>query len=320
MALFNDEFIAGTAHPKASERKPPAFEPAYKRGLNPLNAEELLTKRFEQAEMVLSPWLPTKGLTMVYAPRGMGKTHVSIGVACAVAAGARFLRWHAPKARRVLFIDGEMPGYMLRSRFAATIQAIDQEFPPDNLQIVAADCEPDGLPDLADLESQAFFERVVGPADLVIVDNLSTICRSLKENEADSWGPVQAWALSLRRQGKSVLFIHHSGKSGAQRGTSRKEDVLNSVIALRKPPDYGPEQGARFEVHYEKARGFYGPEAEPFVAALSNGSWEISDISSGDDIGTMQSLKKQGLSDRDIAERTGRSKSTVNRMLREGQS
>ena len=68
----------------------------------------------------------------------------------------------------------------------------------------------------------------------------------------------QRWLLSLRRRGVSVLFIHHAGKGGQQRGTSRREDILDTVIALRRPHDYSPKEGARFEVHLEKARGLYG--------------------------------------------------------------
>ena len=41
---------------------------------------------------------------------------------------------------------------------------------------------------------------------------------------------------------------------GRQRGTSRREDALDTVIALRRPDDYSPEHGARFEVHFEKLR------------------------------------------------------------------
>src|SRR3712207_8616616 len=44
---------------------------------------------------------------------------------------------------------------------------------------------------------------------------------------------------------RAVLFIHHQGKGGTQRGTSRKEDVLDTVIALRRPDDYSPAEGAR---------------------------------------------------------------------------
>jgi hypothetical protein len=50
-----------------------------------------------------------------------------------------------------------------------------------------------------------------------------------KENDADSWTPMQNWLLAQRRAGKSVLVIHHSGKSGAQRGTSRREDTLDTA-------------------------------------------------------------------------------------------
>ena len=60
--------------------------------------------------------------------------------------------------------------------------------------------------------------------------------------------------------------MHHAGKSGKQRRTSRKEDILNSVIALKRPPDYQASQGARFEVYYEKARDFCGADTDPLEA------------------------------------------------------
>jgi Helix-turn-helix domain len=79
---------------------------------------------------------------------------------------------------------------------------------------------------------------------------------------------VQTWALSLRAQGKSVLFIHHSGKGGSQRGSSKKEDVLDTVISLKRPEDYTQEKGSCFIVSFEKARGFHGNDAIPFEASL----------------------------------------------------
>ena len=62
--------------------------------------------------------------------------------------------------------------------------------------------------------------------------------------------------------------MDHSGKSGQQRGTSRREDVLDTVIGLRRPADYQPKDGARFEVHVEKSRGFVGDAGKPFEARL----------------------------------------------------
>ena len=65
-----------------------------------------------------------------------------------------------------------------------------------------------------------------------------------------------------------MLIVHHARVNGRQGGTSRREDALDTVIALRRPADYSPEQGARFEVHIEKARMLLGDGAVPFEAVV----------------------------------------------------
>ena len=283
--------------------------------ISSMDVHKFLATEFPVRELMLAPWLPCKGLTLLHAPRGLGKTHVANGVAFGVASATGFLRWKANQARRVLLLDGEMPAVALQERLRLVSEASTVQPADDFLRIAAADIQDTGLPDLASPDAQKFYEPLIADRDLVIVDNLSTICRGMKENEADSWVPVQNWALSLRRAGKSALFIHHGGKSGAQRGTSRKEDVMDTVMALRRPPDYSAEDGARFEVHFEKARGFHGPDAEPFEARLIRNQWQLSSIKTGDDDTTLHALRKQGLTIRDISDRTGIPRSTVSRRL-----
>jgi hypothetical protein len=300
----------------ANTSPPSAYVPAYTKGLKSLNSEELLSTRFPPRSLILKPWLPEKGLAMIFAPRGVGKTWVALSVAHAVASGGVFLRWQATRPRRVLYLDGEMPTVALQGRYSAVVKASMTKATCENFRLVAADFQPDGLPDLADLDAQRFYDSAIADAELIIVDNLSTIARGLRENEADSYGPVQSWMLAQRAAGRSVVTIHHAGKGGGQRGTSRKEDVLDTVISLARPPGYVASEGARFEVRFTKSRGFWGEDAKPFEAGFRDGQWSTSEIIAGDSDDALAGMRAEGLSFRDIAERTGLSKSTVERRVK----
>jgi putative DNA primase/helicase len=288
--------------------------PAPKGQLRPIELDEFLSMDFPSREMVLGPWLPQGGLAMVHGPRGIAKTFLANNIAYAAATAGTFLTWRAPTRRSVLIIDGEMPAVSLQERLR-DIAAASPVGNPDSLRIIASDLHEDGLPDLSDEDDQRFYTAALGDAELIIIDNLSTLCRSGRENDAESWLTVQGWALARRREGRSVLFVHHDGKGGAQRGTSRKEDVLDTVIGLKRPEDYVPSEGARFEVHFEKARGFNGPDAEPFEAALTSNGWAVRKLEDALE-GRVRALHADGLSQREIATEIGKSAATVNRILK----
>jgi putative DNA primase/helicase len=119
----------------------------------------------------------------------------------------------------------------------------------------------------------------------------------------------------------SVLIVHHAGKGGDQRGTSRREDVLDVSISLRRPSDYVASEGARFEVHLEKARGVIGDKAKPFEAKYElrdeAAVWTTRNIEDIDLSRVRELLKVEGMSIRDIAEETKMSKSKVHRLKKQ---
>jgi hypothetical protein len=86
----------------------------------PIDLADFLSRNFPPRENLLAPWLAAKGLAMIFAPRGVGKTHLALGVSYAVASGGAFLKWRAEKPRRVLLLDGEMPPAVLQERLANT--------------------------------------------------------------------------------------------------------------------------------------------------------------------------------------------------------
>jgi putative DNA primase/helicase len=298
-----------------------ATDTSNKASVRAADLAEFLSLQIPPRDFVLAPIIPTQGLVMLYAPRGIGKTLLALFMAYSIATGQPVCRWSAPSPRRVLYIDGEMPAATMQDRLASIIRAYPKEPAPGYFTIITPDLQEKGI-NLATSAGQAAVESHVEAAEVIFVDNLATLCRSGRENETESWHPVQDWILQLRRRGKAVSMVHHSNKTGGQRGTSSREDVLDTVAALRHPSDYMVEQGARFEVHLEKARGIVGTDARPFEAHLVTDEygimqWVCRDIEDAE-AETVCRLKEEGLSVRDIASETGLSKSKVHRLLRKG--
>jgi putative DNA primase/helicase len=236
--------------------------------LKPIGLNDFLRIDVPPREMLLAPILPERSLAMLYAPRGIGKSWLGLSIGLAVAAGETLLRWNAPRKRKVLVVDGEMPLVSLQERLRELATGFAADIPNDGFRILAADQVDRGI-NLSTEQGQQALEPLLGDIDLLVLDNLSTLLTSRSEAASDAWVPIQQWLLRLRRQGKSVLLIHHAGTNGRQRGTSRREDALDAVIALRRPEDYSPEEGARFEVHFEKLRNRVDADAAvPFEASL----------------------------------------------------
>jgi len=294
--------------------------PEVKPRLWPLPISEFLKLELPPRRNILKPWLPEKSTTMIYSPRGVGKTHLALAIGYVIASASEMLGWQAVEPRRVLYVDGEMPSEALQARLAAIVAGFDKEPPaPDYFRMLSADLTEGGLPDLATKNGQREFDGHIGDAVVLILDNISTLCRSGKENEAESWVSVQEWALSQRRTGRSIVFVHHAGKGGEQRGTSKREDVLDTVLALRRPQDYTANQGARFELHFEKSRGFHGSEAEPFEARyeVRDGAavWTRTAITDAE-LARVADAIRDGMSIREAAATLGMHRSKVERLKR----
>ena len=308
--------------PQSCDPEEPEPEPDR---LLPLALHELLALPLPPRGMVLDPIIPERGLALIYATRGIGKTHLALGIAYAVATGGRFLKWRAPRPRRVLLVDGETPAATLRERLAGI--AAEGGAAPAELEVLAGDLVPGGIGNLAAPEVQTELEYALcgdDPAggdrgvDLLVLDHLSSITRALHD-DAVGWAPIGEWLLRLRRGGTSVLIVDHAGRRGDPRGSSRREDTLDTSIRLVRPRDHAAADGARFEVHVEKGRALAGEQAKPFEARLALDAgrpvWSVRELIDVQGH-RVAALANAGLSVRDIAAETGLSKSAVHRLKR----
>lgn len=310
-------YKALTAHLDASMGY---FDEATEPALAAMDVHELASHQFKQREPLLTPWLNSQDLAMIFAGRGIGKTHLAFAVSMAVATGGTFANWKAPKPAKVLYLDGELPGSVCQARLAMHMPSAEPQ--PGLFRIFTPDLLPDGvaLPDLSTVDGQDAVNQLIEPdTALVVIDNLSAWCRTGRENEAESWHPVADWILELRRRGLAVLMIHHAGKGGQQRGTSKREDLLDVVIQLSRPAEYDPRQGAVFNLEFTKARNLTGDDAQSLELALTGdetrAEWSYKTVDAGT-FDRVVALANEGLTQTEIVVELGINKSNVSRHLR----
>jgi hypothetical protein len=74
-------------HPDFTQPDTQSTAPDDDSRFRPLDLDELFALDIKPRGMVLDPIIPEKGLAMVYSGRGVGKTHIALGVGYAVATG-----------------------------------------------------------------------------------------------------------------------------------------------------------------------------------------------------------------------------------------
>lgn len=280
---------------------------------------ELQSLELPKREILLGPWIRQRWLGMVFAERGVGKSWLCHGVALAAAAGRTFLRWTAPQPRRVLLVDGELTSEELRDErllpLCKSLGIDPRDNLGDNLRILAADLDAQGISPLQGPEGQAEIEEHLEGVDLLILDNVSALFGGLEENDATAWNVANEWLLSLKRKGVAVLMAHHAGRvSTRARGTSRREDSLDAVLCLTRPDDYEPEQGARFVATFTKSRGLKGREVESFEARQEDsGRWTTREAVD-ETVREVAELLSEGKSIRQVASKLHKSKGQVERL------
>jgi putative DNA primase/helicase len=283
-----------------------------------LSMTEVMAMEIPPREYLMEPWLETSSLNMVHGRRGEGKTFLMLAIAHAVATGTPFLGWVPQRQARVLYVDGELPGPLLQQRLKYLAP------PTDNLRLLSRDILlRDGnvmLPDLATREGRDFLDKVIEQDDseVIILDSLSTLFRAGVENDAESWQEPQDWLLGHRFQGRTIIFVHHEGKNNSPRGTSKREDTLDTCIRIRKQDDLkDSDTESVFEITFTKKRSF--TESRPLIAHMSvseNGTIEWQHGFSTSTHDEVIELVGEGFSQSEIAKKVGLSNGRVSQIIK----
>jgi putative DNA primase/helicase len=284
-----------------------------------VGAETLRNAAPARRDMLLGTVLPRASLTLLYGARGVGKTFLALSMALAVAGGGTALRWRAERPARVLYVDGEMPRAALIERLGALAAGAGILPHADNLRLLASEGDAETRIDLGTADGRARIEAAAQDVDLLVLDSLSVLLRSQNADSGRTWLAVESWLLALRRRGIAVLVVRNGKMSRDGSDLSRHADVVDTAIALRRPEDYEPFEGARFELRFTKGRGLLGTEAQPFEAWLGCKDATLRwFVSSQDDALTIRAagLFFEGYSVREVARRLRISKSRAHELGR----
>jgi putative DNA primase/helicase len=282
-----------------------------------VSADTLRNAAAAPPQMLLGAMLPRGSLTLLSGPRGVGKTFLALSMALAVASGGAVLRWRAERPARVLYVDGEMPRATLIERLGALAAGAGLVPVGDHLRLLAAEGDAQIRLDLGTEEGRARIEEASAGADLLVLDSLSVLLRDGRANPNRTWLQVENWLLNLRRRGLAVLVVHNgvAGRAGSE--TTRHADVVDTAIALRRPEDYEPFEGARFALSFAKGRALLGTDAQPFEAELHRKGDQLRwFVSSREDAQAMRAggLFFEGFTVREVAQRLRISKSQAHRL------
>lgn len=275
--------------------------------------------KIPERETLLSPFFRAGDYGIVFAPRGVGKSWLSLMISKVLTEGGKLgNHWEALASKNVLYLDSEMNLYDLQKRCQQLAIRNDQ-FKLLSHEVVFTESEDKLSLNLADpIQQEAIKEQcLAAEIDVLILDNLSTAFKGLNENESDSWEQVSPWLLELRRHGIAVVLVCHAGRNGNIRGTSRREDMAHWILSLEES-DTGQEEGHEFKTRFTKQRNCMASD----VPALA---WSMKQREDGmlittatiDPQSQMLDLIQGGMtSASDIAQELGKAKSTISKWAR----
>jgi RecA-family ATPase len=179
----------------------------------------------------------------------------------ALATGGSVLGFRAPKALPILYVDGEMHPSDVQARLKAFAKAFEVDGnggPIENRIHILSHWDQEDDLHIDDPRRKGMEEieeaLVETQAEVLFLDNISTLCREGGENDADAWTEMQAWMGRLNKNEVTTCVLHHTGKADRetgkidQRGSSKHFDKATSYVLL------GPMEKKGFYLKWRKQR------------------------------------------------------------------
>ncbi len=226
-----------------------------------LSEDEFMNISMPERVHVVRNLIVEKTITIVNGYRGGGKSWFVDVLSNEISWGGQVGPWKVEKPLNCLKVDGEMPLSLLQERMRKMNSGRNVEDKPAKWYIYPESYAYRIGLNRANLLEPVWRERISDEIDrmdigLLVLDNLSSLCPGIDENDKTPFDAVNRWLLELRFNGVTIIMTHHTGKSGEQRGTSAHEDHVDTALVLDKPPGYVYDDGCKFICIPTKDRDF----------------------------------------------------------------
>ncbi len=213
-------------------------------GTYAITSSQLAAMEFVSSRYFISPFLYAKSISMVHAHPGVGKSMVVHGICSALTRenpeGLMIGPWEIINGCGVLLVDGELPMSDLKKRLSLISKGLGGEHRRNRLLIFASvdlqakTGEPINLTMVRYREEITNHFRRHPEYRVLVLDNLTSLTDGMNENTKTAWAPINRWLLQLRNMGVATILVHHSNKSGTDRGHSSIRDNLDNIISLKR--------------------------------------------------------------------------------------
>ncbi len=265
------------------------------------SAEAWAAREFPPPVRLLGDLVTSTSRAFLVGATGLGKTMLGVAIAAGMATGTGFLDWRCERPARVLYVDGEMPGELVRARVRDAMRRLGREDLMSNLFVCCADTAEQlaGLfPQLGSMEplnteaGQSFiynFIRMLGGVDAVIFDNVMSLVAGDQKDEVPWSETLPLVSGLIRRQIGQLWFDHAGHNTGRQYGSSTKAWRFDAVgIMTELPEDERDPRATGFKLSFDapgKARRRTPDNWEQFAPRT---------IRLADDVWTADGLRRGG--------------------------
>ena len=111
------------------------------------------------------------------------------------------------------------------------------------------------------------------------------------------------------------MVVHHSGKSGDQRGTSKRLDVVNTVLNLSLQ-DSEDENKTVITLNFSKHRGFFGEDAASRRITMQDGIWSWT-LEAKNNREIVKQFLKEGMKQSEISRELGFSRQYISKLVKQ---